>query len=87
MHAYQSIRLPRAQKAQHTSRDAGEVYELQGDGLRDKTFEECLPELRSRLKDRMNWVWMEDIDISYEKIADETRRNCADTRNSDFSRL
>lgn len=87
MHAYQSIRLPRAQRAQHTSRDAGEVYELQGDGLRGKTFEECLPELRSRLRDRMAWVWTEDIDISYEKIADETRRSYTDTGKKEVLRL
>lgn len=71
MQAYQTLRLPRAQRAQRTSREAGEVYELQGEGLKGKTFDECMPELRNRLKDRMNWVWLEDIDVMYEKIATE----------------
>ncbi|OBT44546.1 hypothetical protein VE00_04883 [Pseudogymnoascus sp. WSF 3629] len=73
MQAYQTLRLPRAQRAQRTSREAGEVYELQGEGLKGKTFDECMPELRNRLKDRMNWVWLEDIDVMYEKLATEMR--------------
>ncbi|OBT61937.1 hypothetical protein VE03_08237 [Pseudogymnoascus sp. 23342-1-I1] len=73
MQAYQTLRLPRAQRAQRTFREAGEVYELQGEGLKGKTFDECMPELRNRLKDRMNWVWLEDIDVMYEKIATEMR--------------
>ncbi|OBT70703.1 hypothetical protein VF21_10252 [Pseudogymnoascus sp. 05NY08] len=73
MQAYQTLRLPRAQRAQQTSREAGKVYELQGEGLKGKTFDECMPELRNRLKDRMNWVWLEDIDVMYEKLATEMR--------------
>lgn len=73
MQAYQTLRLPRAQRAQRTSREAGEVYELQGEGLKGKTFDECMPGLQNRLKDRMNWFWLEDIDIMYEKLATEMR--------------
>jgi salicylate hydroxylase len=65
---YQKLRLPRAQRVQQTSREAGEVYELQGEGLTGKTFDECMPELRNRLKDRMDWVWTEDIDAMYEQV-------------------
>jgi salicylate hydroxylase len=87
MHAYQTLRLPRAQRAQRTSREAGEVYELQGDGLTSKTFDECMPELRNRLKDRMNWVWAEDIDAMYEKTAAEMRVGRVETGDRDVSRL
>lgn len=73
MQAYQTLRLPRAQRAQRTSREAGEVYELQAEDLEGKTLDECMPTLRNKLKDRMNWVWLEDIDVMYEKIATEMR--------------
>lgn len=72
MNTYQILRLPRAQRAQRTSREAGELYELQGEGMRGKTFDECMPELRNRLKDRMNWVWTEDIDAMYEQVLAES---------------
>ncbi|RFU31723.1 hypothetical protein B7463_g4594, partial [Scytalidium lignicola] len=66
---YQDVRLPRAQKAQRTAREAGLVYELQADDMKGKTVKECVPEIRNRLKDRMNWIWKEDIDDAYENIA------------------
>jgi salicylate hydroxylase len=86
MHAYQALRLPRAQRAQRTSREAGEVYELQGEGLGDKTFDECMPELRNRLKDRMNWVWTEDVDAMYKKAAAEMRSGRIEIGDGDVSR-
>jgi salicylate hydroxylase len=87
MHVYQTLRLPRAQRVQRTSREAGEVYELQGEGLGGKTFDECMPELRNRLKDRMNWVWTEDIDAMYEKAAAEKRGGRVDRRDGGASTL
>ncbi|KAH8819359.1 hypothetical protein F5884DRAFT_892419 [Xylogone sp. PMI_703] len=66
---YQDVRLPRAQKAQRTAREAGIVYELQADDMKGKTLEECVPEIRNRLKDRMNWIWKENIDAIYEEAA------------------
>ena len=86
MHVYQSMRLPRAQKAQRTSRQAGEVYALQAEGLKDKTFEECIPELRNRLKDRMKWVWTEDIDAAYDENAGKTKGDLVEPENRDISR-
>lgn len=68
MDAYQALRLPRAQRAQRTSREAGEVFELQAEGLRGKSFEECMPELQDRLKSRMDWVWLEDLDVMYDNM-------------------
>ena len=67
---YQSVRLPRAQKTQRTSRAAGDTYELQTEDMKDKTFEECLPLIAERTRERMKWVWEEDLDAAYEKMRD-----------------
>lgn len=66
MQPYQAVRLPRAQRAQATARQAGQVYEMQTVEMAGKSYEECLPLVRESLKDRMNWVWTEDIDLAYE---------------------
>lgn len=63
---YQDVRLPRAQKAQRTAREAGDVYEMQAEGLKGVDYDACLPKVRDRLKDRMKWVWSEEIDDAYE---------------------
>lgn len=63
---YQAVRFPRAQKAQETARQAGDVYEMQHDDMKGKTYEECIPLIRDSLKDRMKWIWNEDIDAAYE---------------------
>lgn len=62
---YQSVRLPRAQKAQITSRQAGDVYEMQGPDFQALSFEQCLPIVRDKLKDRMAWVWSGDVEQDY----------------------
>ncbi|KIN02438.1 hypothetical protein OIDMADRAFT_40388 [Oidiodendron maius Zn] len=62
---YEAVRLPRAQKAQITSRQAGDVYEMQGPDFEGLSFEECLPIAAEKLKDRMAWVWSGDIDKDY----------------------
>jgi salicylate hydroxylase len=62
---YESVRLPRAQKAQVTSRQAGDVYEMQGPDFEGLSFEECLPIAAEKLKDRMAWVWSGDIERDY----------------------
>jgi salicylate hydroxylase len=59
------VRLPRAQKAQTTSRQAGDVYEMQGLDFEGLTFKECLPIVAEKLRDRMEWVWSGDIDWDY----------------------
>ena len=63
---YQAVRLPRAQKAQATAREAGEVYEMKVESFRGLSYDDCMPIVKDRLKDRMKWVWTEDIDIAYE---------------------
>jgi salicylate hydroxylase len=59
------VRLPRAQRAQITSRQAGDVYEMQGPDFENMNFEQCLPIVAEKLRDRMTWVWNEDIDNDY----------------------
>lgn len=63
---YQAARLPRAQKAQSTSRVVGNTYDCQTEDLIDLTFEECCPILGERIASAMKWVWDEDLDICYE---------------------
>lgn len=66
MQLYQEVRLPRAQKAQATARQAGEVYEMQTPEMKGKAYEDCLPLVRDSLKDRMQWIWAGDIEAEYE---------------------
>lgn len=65
MALYQSVRLPRAQKAQITSRQAGDVYEMQGPDFEGLNYEQCLPIVADKLRDRMAWVWGGDLDKDY----------------------
>lgn len=67
---YQSVRLPRANKTQATSRAAGNTYEMQTEDMIDKSFEECIPMIAERTRERMKWVWEEDLDAAYEKMRD-----------------
>lgn len=64
---YQDVRKPRAQKTQRTSRVAGDTYEMQTEDMIDKSFEECVPLMGERTKERMKWVWEEDLDEAYDK--------------------
>ncbi|KAI7537015.1 hypothetical protein KC331_g11143 [Hortaea werneckii] len=65
---YQDVRLPRAQKAQRTSRAAGNTYEMQAEDMLDKRYEECIPMMAERTKERMKWVWEEDLDAAFERV-------------------
>ncbi|TKA32070.1 hypothetical protein B0A50_01317 [Salinomyces thailandicus] len=67
---YQTVRLPRAQKTQRTARAAGNTYEMQAEDMLDKSFEECIPMMAERTKERMKWVWEEDLDAAYERVRD-----------------
>ena len=71
MNLYQSIRLPRAQKAQQTAREAGDVYEMQTPDMKGLSYDDCLPLVAEKLKNRMKWIWTEDIDEAYEKAREE----------------
>lgn len=71
MDLYQRIRLPRAQKVVSTSRQAGELYELESPDLADLSFDEALPTVVERLKTRMQWIWSEDLDAIYDQQRQE----------------
>ena len=64
---YQSVRLPRAQKVQATSRKSGPLYDMQSPELIDKEFEECVPILAETLVDRMKFIWEAELDKAYEE--------------------
>ena len=63
---YQWFRLPRAQKVQETTREASLIYELQTPEFAGKSFDECLPTFAKVMKGRMDWIWYEDLEQSYE---------------------
>ncbi|KAL1969663.1 hypothetical protein VTN77DRAFT_8216 [Rasamsonia byssochlamydoides] len=67
LHVYQSVRLPRTERVQATSRQAGELYEMEAPELKGLTYDECVPIVKSKIQDRMDWIWSEDIDQAYEK--------------------
>lgn len=75
MQVYQDVRLPRAQKAQATSRQAGDVYEMSGEQFEGLSYDECLPIVASQLKDRMKWVWGGNIDAEYEAVVKKDTRD------------
>ncbi|KAL9091480.1 MAG: hypothetical protein Q9165_004866 [Trypethelium subeluteriae] len=64
---YQDVRKSRAQKTQRTSRAAGDTYQMQTEDMVDKSFEECVPMMAERTRERMKWVWEEDLDEAYDK--------------------
>lgn len=65
MSLYQETRLPRAQKAQATSRQAAEVYDMKGPDFEGLSFEECLPVVKKKVTNRMAWVWNTDLEADY----------------------
>ena len=70
---YQETRLPRAQKAQVTSRQAAEVYDMQGPDFEGLNFEECLPVVKEKVSNRMAWVWNSNLEADY--AAAKARKN------------
>ncbi|KAJ5602274.1 hypothetical protein N7510_011808 [Penicillium lagena] len=68
---YQDFRLPRAQRSQNTSRQAGETLKMQGPDFEGLSYEDCLPVLKRKLKGRMKWVWSADIDAEYHDAAEK----------------
>ena len=63
---YQKVRLPRAQRVQETTREAGDIYEMQSPDMKGISFEACMPLVKERIASRMKWIWTEDIDAVYE---------------------
>jgi salicylate hydroxylase len=71
---YQSMRLPRAERVQTTSREAGEIYEMEAKELKGRPFEECVPIVKKLIEDRMSWIWAEDVDKVYENARGTLRQ-------------
>lgn len=67
---YQSVRKPRAQEVQRSSREAGKTYEMQAEDMLDKSYEDCLPLMAERTAKRMKFVWEEDLDEAYDNAMD-----------------
>ena len=55
--AYDETRRLRTQKLVTTSREAGEMYDLEGAGIGDD-----LDKFRANMNVRMNWIWDEDLE-------------------------
>jgi salicylate hydroxylase len=49
-----------------TSRQAGDVYEMQGPAFEGLSFEDCLPIVRDKMTNRMRWIWGHDLDEQYQ---------------------
>lgn len=67
MDLYQKVRLPRAQRVQETSREAGYFYQLQMPEMEGKPTDECLSMLVEGVRNRFKWIWTEDLDVAYDK--------------------
>ena len=67
MTVYQTVRLPRAQRVQVTSREAGDIYEFHLQEMKGLSFEECLPIFKEKVQGRMKWIWQDDLDSAYER--------------------
>ncbi len=55
--AFDAVRRPRTQKLVTTSREMGEVYELEAEGVMDD-----VDKLRENLATRFRWIWEEDLE-------------------------
>jgi salicylate hydroxylase len=69
------VRLPRAQRVQETTREAGDIYEMQSLELKDKSFDDCMPVVKARIESRMKWIWRDDIDAAYEAARRTSKNN------------
>ncbi|KAF3031499.1 hypothetical protein E8E12_000309 [Didymella heteroderae] len=54
--AYDAVRRPRSQKVVKTSREAGQLWDLEGEGVGDD-----LKALEQNATTRMSWIWDHDI--------------------------
>ena len=55
--AFDAVRRPRTQKLVTTSREAGEVYELEAEGVKDDAVK-----LRENLTTRYRWIWEKNLE-------------------------
>ena len=59
---FDAVRRPRTQKLVTTSREAGKLYDLEGEKVGDN-----LEKLSQSLSQRMQWVWEEDLQAELEE--------------------
>lgn len=71
MELYQRIRLPRAQRIVVTSREMGELYELEKPEIVDLPYDEAVSRIADDLNARMKWIWKEDLAEIYEQARQE----------------
>ena len=55
--AYDQVRRPRSQKLVTTSRDAGQLYDFQKEGILDEP-----QKLKENIEQRMRWIWEMDTE-------------------------
>jgi salicylate hydroxylase len=60
--AYDTVRRPRSQKLVKTSREAGMLWEFEGEGIQDD-----LEALEQNATKRMDWIWDHDITEDLER--------------------
>ncbi|KAH8805139.1 hypothetical protein F5884DRAFT_822952 [Xylogone sp. PMI_703] len=68
---YQNLRLPRAQRSQKASREAGETLKMRGPEFEGLSYDERLPIFSAKLKGRMKWVWTADINAEYNEAVEK----------------
>jgi len=68
---YQKVRLPRAQKVQNQSRESGALYDMQTEEMLPLDYEECIPILADKIKDRMKFIWTVELDQVYDKAKED----------------
>ncbi|KAL1641567.1 hypothetical protein SLS61_010055 [Didymella pomorum] len=56
--AYDAVRRPRSQEVVKTSREAGQLWDLEGEGVNDD-----LQALEQNATSRMGWIWDHDISV------------------------
>lgn len=56
-HAYDQLRRPRSQKLVTTSRDAGQLYDFQKNGVLDNP-----QKIKAEIDQRMRWIWEIDME-------------------------
>ena len=60
--AYDAVRRPRSQKLVKTSREAGMLWDFEGEGIGDDLYE-----LQQNATTRMSWIWDHDISLDLGK--------------------
>ena len=63
--AYDAVRRPRSQKLVKTSKEAGQLWDLEGEGLGDD-----LEAFEKNATTRMSWIWDHDISVDLKRAHD-----------------